>query len=579
MSDRGTSAFVGIAFDAVDVDPDARRRRICSTNIQKTGGRAQMATRRGTKNAVESLDSTSSGSPLTQARLNELMDASDPANIELVFGFVGPTGIDLNKVCDALRSQLRAVQYEVSEVRLSEKITTYLGKSGSFPNEYKRIKTLMDRGTGLREESGQPDIVARLGIAAVREARQKQTNDALKPAPRRAYFVRSFKRPEEVEIFRQVYGKAFTLISVYASRSWRLQFLRKLLAPSLGPERAKAEEFATELIGRDYEEEERKLGQRVGKTFPLADYFVTSESRPELERQLKRLVQLTFGNPYISPSRDEQAMFLAKASALRSLDLSRQVGAAVVSSEGEILSTGCNEVPRFGGGLYWSNDDGLMRDFERGSDSNVDIKREIVEDAFNRMQRKPGLLAAVARRRPSSELAHDALFAEGAYLRDAQLFDVIEFGRAVHAEMAAISQAARSGVRLQDARLFCTTFPCHICARHIVAAGISEVVFIEPYEKSRTAELYGDSISVEPAEPSPRRANFRAFVGVAPRRYMDFFESFGVRKTVDGKIKEVDELLATPRIKRLVFTYTLAEAFVVDGTKPPPSPTRARSIK
>ena len=79
-------------------------------------------------------------------------------------------------------------------------------------------------------------------------------------------------------------------------------------------------------------------GERL--TFPLADYFVTSESRPELERHLKRLVQLTFGNPYISPTRDEQAMFFAKAASLRSLDLSRQVGATIVSKDGDILSTG-----------------------------------------------------------------------------------------------------------------------------------------------------------------------------------------------------------------------------------------------
>jgi cytidine deaminase len=506
------------------------------------------------------------------------LDASDPANIELVFGFVGPTGIDLNKVCDALRAQLRAVQYEVIEVRLSELITTYLGKPQAFANEYFRIKTLMDRGTGLREESEQPDIVARLGIAAVRDAREARTGSVRKPAKRVAYFVRSFKRPEEVDLFRQVYGKAFTLISVYASRAWRLQFLKKLLAPSLGADRAKAEEHATELIGRDYDEEGRKLGQRVGKTFPLADYFVTSESRPDLEKQLKRLVQLTFGNPYVSPTRDEQAMFFAKAAALRSLDLSRQVGAAIVSDEGEILSTGCNEVPRFGGGLYWADDEGRMRDFERGSDSNVDIKREIVEDAFDRMRRRQGLLGSAARGKSSSDLAEDALFSDGAYLRDAQLFDVIEFGRAVHAEMAAITQAARAGVRLQGSRLFCTTFPCHICARHIVAAGIRDVVFIEPYEKSRTSELFNDSISVEPAEPSPSRANFRAFVGVAPRRYMDFFESFGARKSADGKIKNVDEIAATPRLRRLVFTYTFAEAFVVDETKPPPSSSRARSI-
>jgi hypothetical protein len=59
---------------------------------------------------------------------------------------------------------------------------------------------------------------------------------------------------------------------------------------------------------------------------------------------------------------------------------------------------------------------------------------------------------------------------------------------------------------------------------------------------------------------------------------MEFFESFGARKSADGKIKNVDEIAATPRLRRLVFTYTFAEAFVVDETKPPPSSSRARSI-
>ena len=264
------------------------------------------------------------------------------------------------------------------------------------------------------------------------------------------------------------------------------------------------------------------MGQKVGKTFPLADFFMTSESRPELERNLKRLTQLTFGNPYISPTRDEQAMFFAKAAALRSLDLSRQVGAAIVSEDGDLLTTGCNEVPKFGGGLYWAEDRFVERDYERGLDSNVAVKREIIKDIFDRLKDKR-LLTKKSMLKSSAVLSDEALFENGAYLKDSQVFDVIEFGGAVHAEMAAISQAARAGVRLQDGRLFCTTFPCHICARHIVASGIREVVFIEPYEKSRAQELFGDSISVEPTEPSPNSTNFRAFVGVAPRRYLDFF--------------------------------------------------------
>ena len=160
------------------------------------------------------------------------------AAIELVFGFVGPTGIDLDRVCESLRSQLRAVSYDVVEIRLSELISIYLGKSADFANGYERIKTLMERGTQLREKTDQANIVARLGVAKLRQSRLEKTGDVYKPAARVAYLIRSFKRPEEVELFRQVYGKAFTLVSVYASRTWRLQFLRKVLGPTLGAKKA-----------------------------------------------------------------------------------------------------------------------------------------------------------------------------------------------------------------------------------------------------------------------------------------------------------------------------------------------------
>ncbi len=503
------------------------------------------------------------------------LKASDLPHMELVFGFVGPTGIELDKVCGELKQQLKTLQYEAIEIRLSDLISIYLKADASFPNAYERIKTLMNRGTELREATGQADIVARLGMADIRKWRTERTGDYKKPASRVAYLVRSFKRPEEVELFRLVYGKAFTLISVYASKPNRSQFLKKLIAHSLGKDKHKAEEFAAELINRDHDEEDRKLGQKVGKTFPLADFFVTTESRVQLESNLKRLVGLTFGNPYISPTREEQSMFFAKAAALRSLDLSRQVGAAIVTQEGELLSTGCNEVPKFGGGLYWGEDEACDRDFERGQDANVLIKKEIVEDAFDRLKSKK-LLIEQAQKRSSTDLAEDALFGkDGAYLKDSQLFDVIEFGRAVHAEMDAITQAARLGISLKGARLFCTTFPCHICARHIVSVGIKEVVFVEPYEKSRASDLFRDAINVEPAETSPDKVNFRAFVGVAPRRYIDFFESQGTRKTDQGKIKNIDDF-NTPRLKRMVFTYTFAETLAIDEAN---APQKLKAVK
>lgn len=483
--------------------------------------------------------------------------------IELVFGLVGPTGVDLDKVCESLSAQLKSLGYETHTVSLSQLIQDYFGKE-RFPGHFERVDALMNAGNALRRESGDTSIVARMGVVDIRRLRKGITNDpAITHNERRiAYVVRSFKRPEEAELYRSIYGKAFTLISVYSSRASRIQSLAKRCIGSAKTERT-AEELAISLVNRDDREEGEKCGQRVGRTFPLADFFVTSESRTSLDEQLKRLVRLTFGDPYISPTRDEQGMFFAQASAFRSLDLSRQVGAAILTNDGDVVATGCNEVPKFGGGLYWGEDKVRDRDFERGVDSNVVIKTELVEDAVRRL-RINGWLRDAAKQHSDEELARMALFGDEAFFKDSKLFDVIEFGRAVHAEMAAISQAARLGVPLQGTRLFCTTFPCHICARHIVAAGIRDVVFVEPYEKSRTAELYSDSIVVEPHEPSSVRANFMPFVGVAPRRYMDYFQLSGYRKADDGTILKQNDIAAEPRLKRIVLTYLSVEQKVVD---------------
>ncbi|WP_321883364.1 anti-phage dCTP deaminase [Paraburkholderia bannensis] len=505
-------------------------------------------------------------------KLNNVSDskrvaqASFPKDIELVFGLVGPTGVDLTAVCNALKSQLSAVGYDPVVISLSELIPGYIKEKFKPASEYERIKELMTIGTKLRARTRQADIVARLGVARIRAVREEKSGDRKKPASRVAYIIRSFKRPEEVELYRDVYGKAFTLISVYSPRVARIRHMeRKFLKSSRT--RKKAGEYAVELINRDYAEEDGKdYGQSVGETFPLADYFVTSGLASEIEGNIRRLVRLIFGDPYISPTRDEQGMFFAQAAALRSLDLSRQVGAAVITPDGDLLSTGCNEVPKFGGGLYWEEDEHCARDFELGHDSNMTIKREIVEEMFAKL-REANWLSGQAKQKSDAELTDESLTGNGKYLKNSKLFDVIEFGRAVHAEMAAITQAAKNGISLSGHRLFCTTFPCHICARHIISSGLSEVVFVEPYDKSRTGELYDDSISIEPGELPRNKASFRAFVGVAPRRYMDLFTMTTQRKNAKGEILDGDEIAKQPKLKRFVLTYIVAEDIIITSTE------------
>ena len=88
--------------------------------------------------------------------------------------------------------------------------------------------------------------------------------------------------------------------------------------------------------------------------------------------------------------------------------------------------------------------------------------------------------------------------------------------------MEALLSCARNHVSAREATLYCTTFPCHNCAKHIVAAGIARVVYIEPYSKSKAAELHSDSITLGFAKEEDA-VHFEPFVGVGPRRFFDLF--------------------------------------------------------
>ena len=48
--------------------------------------------------------------------------------------------------------------------------------------------------------------------------------------------------------------------------------------------------------------------------------------------------------------------------------------------------------------------------------------------------------------------------------------------RTIHAEQNAICQAARHGVKLEGATLYCTMEPCRVCAMLIISVGIVRVV-------------------------------------------------------------------------------------------------------
>jgi len=60
--------------------------------------------------------------------------------------------------------------------------------------------------------------------------------------------------------------------------------------------------------------------------------------------------------------------------------------------------------------------------------------------------------------------------------------------RTIHAEANAIIQAARNGVRIEDAEIFVTASPCYNCFKMIANAGIKKIYFGEFYRDERIRE-------------------------------------------------------------------------------------------
>ena len=130
--------------------------------------------------------------------------------------------------------------------------------------------------------------------------------------------------------------------------------------------------------------------------------------------------------------------------------------------------------------------------------------------------------------------------------------------------MAALVDAARRGVGVDGLTLYTTTFPRHDCAKHIVAAGIQRVVYIEPYPKSLSVPLYPDSIAVDGVSTDGGLVDFQPFVGIGPRRYVDIFTA-PERKTQLGDSVVWDPANAHPKLGAYDPTTTVREADMLKG--------------
>ncbi len=511
-------------------------------------------------------------------------EASASLTPELVVALCGPIGSPLHEASDQIANTLVDFGYVTEKIRLSAFIRANAGKVSEvidLSSRFREIKSLISVGDSLREKYGN-DILAKLAIAKIGADRQKKYGEAgdkaaelAKPdgkqirAQRICHIVDSVKNSFELDLLRLIYGEALLAIGVFSPLEVRQENLKR---PGL-----LHEDDIKNLIDMD-SGEEFDFGQSVRDTFPKCDYFLRvdhaivapSEEKAiaQIVEKMRRFFNLVFHTAVISPTPDETAMYSAASAGRNSACISRQVGASVTSESGELLAVGWNDVPQSGGGLYgkprlgrWPV--GLQTDdrcyAKSGSKCFNDLEKKLIAEK---------IVSALGDFLPAENRAA----AVQKIIGDSRVKDLIEFSRAVHAEMHAILGASRvAGDRVVGGKLYVTTYPCHSCARHIVAAGISEVHYIEPYRKSLATKLHSDSLTE--VMGSGDKMRLLQFDGVAPRRFIDLFEATNRKEQGALRLKSRDHaspsthvsLKAIPRLEEVVVAEIYGKELVLPG--------------
>jgi deoxycytidylate deaminase len=450
---------------------------------------------------------------------------------ELVVGLCGPIGSPLHKVAGEFARLLEQLYgYECTIIRLSG-IIEELGGAVSGQTRFERIQKLIESGNDLRREFG-ASVLADMVIGKIaleREQAKRIAGSARYERRRRCYIIDSIKNNNELEVLRLVYRDMFHFVGVFAPLHVRQAEL-EASGMSL-PE-------VYRLIDRD-SGEEIEHGQTVRDTFPRADFFIRAGTEAsDMSERIQRLLDLILRTKVITPTIAETAMYQAASAAGNSACLSRQVGAAITDKDGEVLAIGWNDVPKFGGGLYntpttrgASGSD--KRCFNWKGLCHNDEEKDLLAERVVKVLAEGGFVDASSIPRAISAL------------RSSPIRALIEFSRSIHAEMHALLSAGHSaGSRLRGAILYCTTYPCHGCARHIVAAGISAVYYIEPYRKSQAVKLHEDALTEH--EEATGKLRILPFDGVSPARFLEFFQMGDAPRKKSGRVIQRNPRDAVP---------------------------------
>ncbi len=179
------------------------------------------------------------------------------------------------------------------------------------------------------------------------------------------------------------------------------------------------------------EKSSKENAQQLDTVYKMADKYIYNDGSLE---ELKQRLDFVLNNERKKrPNWDKYFMNIAEVVATRASCLRRNVGCVLVKDK-QIIATGYNGPPK--GHPTCDELGGCLRDITKT---------------------------------PSGQR--------------------FEISRAVHAEQNAISQAAENGISTKGATLYCTTYPCVLCIRTIINAGVKKVIYKEFYPDDGTTDI------------------------------------------------------------------------------------------
>lgn len=84
----------------------------------------------------------------------------------------------------------------------------------------------------------------------------------------------------------------------------------------------------------------------------------------------------------------------------------------------------------------------------------------------------------------NEHVPHDMqAYSDGDPRANYQSGEQIELSTSTHSESNVIARAAKAGIKTDGASLYCTTFPCQVCAKLIAESGIKKIYYTEGYSQ------------------------------------------------------------------------------------------------